>query len=76
MLSMSPIAEIGARGGHEKLLLTPREAAQALSVCEKRLWSLTNPRGPIRCVRLNRSVRYSPETLREFIASQQAEVRP
>lgn len=54
----------------EKLLLTPREAAETLSVCEKSLWSLTVPRGPIRCVRLGRSVRYSTEVLREFIAQQ------
>ncbi len=56
--------------GKERLLLTPREAAETLSVCEKSLWSLTQPRGPIRCVRLGRSVRYSLESLREFIAQQ------
>ena len=55
-----------------KLLLTPREAAQALSICEKSLWSLTAPRGPLPSVKLGRSVRYSLETLRQFI-SQQAE---
>lgn len=53
-----------------KLLLTPREAAETLSVCEKSLWSLTAPRGPIKCVRLGRSVRYSIEALREFVAQQ------
>jgi len=56
-----------------KLLLTPREAAETLSVCEKSLWSLTAPRGPIKCVRLGRSVRYSIEALREFI-NQQSQV--
>jgi predicted DNA-binding transcriptional regulator AlpA len=54
-----------------KLLLTPREAATALSVCEKTLWSLTAPRGDLPCVRLNRSVRYSVEALREWIADRQ-----
>lgn len=54
----------------EKLLLTPREAADTLSVCEKSLWSLTAPRGPIKSVRLGRSVRYSVAILREFIAQQ------
>ena len=54
----------------EKLLLTPDEAAQQLSVCPKSLWSLTAPRGPIKCVRLGRSVRYSVDALREFIAQQ------
>ena len=53
-----------------KLLLTPREAAETLSVCEKSLWSMTTPRGPIKCVRLGRSVRYSPDVLREFITQQ------
>ncbi len=54
----------------EKLLLTPREAAETLSVCEKSLWSLTAPRGPIKSVRLGRSVRYSVDALREFISQQ------
>ena len=61
-----------ATAAESKLLLTPREAAQTLSVCEKTLWSLTWPRGPIRCVRLGRSVRYSLDSFREFIAEQQA----
>ena len=58
------------RNDSKKLLLTPREAAETLSVCEKSLWSLTAPRGPIRCVKLGRSVRYSVDALREFIAQQ------
>ena len=66
MLSESPTAD----AGRDKLLITPREAAETLSVCEKTLWSLTAPRGPIRCVRLGRSVRYSVDALREFIAGQ------
>lgn len=56
--------------GNVRLLLTPREAAETLSVCEKSLWSLTAPRGPLKCVRLGRSVRYSLDALREFIAQQ------
>lgn len=56
--------------GNERLLLTPDEAARQLSICPKSLWSLTVPRGPIRCVRLGRSVRYSVDALREFIAQQ------
>lgn len=50
-----------------KLLLTVREAAAALSVCEKTLWSLTAPRGPLPAVRLGRSVRYDVTDLRAFI---------
>ena len=62
-----------ASAAETKLLLTPREAAEALSICEKSLWSVTWPRGPILCVRLGRSVRYSLDSLREFILQQQAE---
>ena len=58
------------RNDSTKLLLTLREAADSLSICEKSLWSLFAPRGPIKSVRLGRSVRYSPEVLREFIAQQ------
>jgi excisionase family DNA binding protein len=50
------------------LLLTPREAAKALAVCEKTLYTLTAPRGPLPCVRLGRAVRYSVVALRDFIA--------
>jgi excisionase family DNA binding protein len=53
-----------------KLLLTVREAAEALSVSERTLWALTAPRGPIRSVRLGRSVRYSADSLRDWIESQ------
>ncbi|MCX7418005.1 MAG: helix-turn-helix domain-containing protein [Planctomycetia bacterium] len=67
---MTLTAKPAEHGTPDKLLLTPREAAGTLSVSEKSLWSLTTPRGPIKCVRLGRSVRYSIETLREFIAQQ------
>jgi excisionase family DNA binding protein len=58
-----------------RLLLTVREAAQALSVSERTLWALTAPRGPIRSVRLGRSVRYSADSLRDWIASQRGGVQ-
>ena len=52
-----------------KLLLTPREAARALSVSERTLWSITVPRGDLPCVRLaGRTVRYDVEALRRFLA--------
>jgi excisionase family DNA binding protein len=54
-----------------KLLLTTREAAVILSISERTLWSLTWPRGPLRPVRLGRSVRYSAEALRAWVQSQQ-----
>jgi len=52
-----------------KLLWTPRESAAALGLCEKTLWSLTDPRGPIRCVRIGRAVRYAPADLSEWVES-------
>lgn len=52
----------------EPLLLTPRQAAQALAISERTLWTLTAPRGPLQSVLVGRSVRYSVEHLREWIA--------
>jgi excisionase family DNA binding protein len=54
-----------------KLLLTPREAADALSVCEKTLWSMTAPRGDLRPTKIGRAVRYSVAELERWIAEQQ-----
>lgn len=50
------------------LLLSAREAAKALSVCEKTLWTLTQ-RGDIPVVRIGRAVRYDPRDLRAWIES-------
>ena len=50
-----------------KLLLTAREAAEALSVCEKTIWSITEPRGDLPCVRIGRRVLYSVEDLQRWI---------
>ncbi len=49
-----------------KLLLTPREAARTLSICEKTLWSLTK-RGELSAVRIGRAVRYDVTDLQAFI---------
>ena len=55
---------------HEKRLLIPvRDAAGFLSVCEKTLWSITEPRGDLPCVRIGRAVRYDPADLRAWIES-------
>lgn len=51
----------------QKLLLSVREAAAALSVCEKSLWSMTEPRGNLACVRIGRRVLYSVDDLRHWI---------
>ncbi len=52
----------------EPILLRPREAAVALAISERLLWSKTNI-GEIPCVRVGRSVRYDPADLRAWIAS-------
>lgn len=47
-----------------KLLLTAAQAAEALELSQRTLYSLTRPRGPIPCVRLgSRLIRYCPEAL-------------
>jgi hypothetical protein len=53
------------------LLLTARDAARALAVSEKTLWSLTTPRGPIPALRVGeRSLRYSVSALAKWIDAQ------
>jgi len=49
-----------------RLLVSPREAAKALAVCEKTLWNLTK-RGEIPCLRIGRSVRYSLPALEAWV---------
>ena len=51
------------------LLLKPREAAKVLSISERKLWSLTQPRGPIPAVRHNRWVAYHLVDLESWIES-------
>lgn len=50
-----------------QLLLTAKCAAKALSISERKLWSLTNC-GDVPSVRIGRSVRYDPLDLREWIS--------
>ncbi len=54
----------------EKLLLSAREAATALSISERTLFSRTAPRGSIPAVRLGNRVLYPVDRLREWIATQ------
>lgn len=35
----------------QPLALRPREAARVLGICQRTLWALTAPRGPIPCVK-------------------------
>ena len=53
------------------LLLTAREAAKALAISEKTLWTLTTPRGSIPAIRVGeRSLRYSVAALEKWIDAQ------
>ena len=51
------------------LLLTPNEAAKMLSISARTLWDLKTT-GKIRCVRINRLVRYDPQDLIAYIEKQ------
>ncbi len=55
----------------EQPLLRPRDAARALAISPRLLWSLTN-RGEIPVVRIGRAVRYDPHDLRRWIDEQKA----
>lgn len=53
----------------EPLLVTVEQAAAALAVSPRTLWTLTNETGEIPCVRIGRSVRYDPVDLKAWIAA-------
>ena len=55
-----------------KLLLHPQEAAQALAISPRTLWTLTQ-RGEIACVRIGRSVRYSQADIKAYIQQNRRE---
>ena len=57
----------------DKLLLSAREAAGALGICEKSLWNQTVPRGPIPSVKIGSRVLYSPADLQKWIDLQKTE---
>ena len=58
------------------MLLTVRQAAEALQISERKLWSMTAS-GEITRVRIGRSVRYDPTDLRAWIERQKTgEPRP
>lgn len=53
----------------QKLLVCPREAAHLLDISERKLWSMTSPRGPIPARKLGRLTKYALADLEAFIAS-------
>lgn len=52
-------------------LLTPKEAASALGISPRKLWSLTAG-GDVPCVRIGRSVRYDAADLADFVETLKA----
>ena len=54
----------------DRLLLTPLQAAEAMAISLRSLWSLTKA-GEIPHLRLGRSVRYRVESLRDYLAAQE-----
>ena len=53
-------------------LLTAQEASKYLRVCERTVYNLSAPRGPLACVRIGRRVLYSPADLAAFIEASRA----
>lgn len=54
--------------------LRPRDAARALGISPRKLWSLTVPRGPIKCVRLGSrgsAILYRPADLDAWLLTMQ-----
>jgi excisionase family DNA binding protein len=68
-LQLQPVGLPDQTGTVPRLLLTQREAAQALAVSERTLWQLTHD-GAIPAVRIGRAVRYRLEDLRAWVAQQ------
>ncbi len=58
----------------DQLLLTPRQAAQALQVSERKLWSM-KASGEIPYLILGRSVRYPAANLQQWIEERMKEER-
>lgn len=51
------------------LLLTARDAAAVLAISPRTLWAMTAS-GELPCVRIGRSVRYTPRDLADYIERQ------
>lgn len=58
-----------------KLLVTSREAARLLSICERSLWSLSQS-GALKAVRIGRSVRYAVADIEDYIERSRQSVQP
>ena len=69
---MDFITNTGGESTTPRLLLNAAETADSLGISRRKLWALTNC-GEIRCIRIGRSVRYSVDDLRDWIAAQKTE---
>jgi excisionase family DNA binding protein len=58
-----------------RLLLSPREAAAALGVSERTLWSLTKA-GEVPSLKIGRLTKYRPEALAAWLAAKETGGRP
>lgn len=56
------------------LLLNANQAAEALAISPRKLWSMTSS-GEVPCLRIGRSVRYSVDELRRWIDDQKGGAR-
>jgi hypothetical protein len=56
----------------EPIALRPKDAARALGIGQRKLWDLTYPRGPIRCVRAGTCCLYPVTALRAWLDEQAA----
>ena len=61
----------GSPAPQEPLLVSAAAAAELLGVSSRTLWSLTHT-GDMPFVRMGRRIMYSPESLRSWIAAQEA----
>ena len=57
----------------ERLLLNSRQAAEALGVSERTLWSLAFTQKALPHVRIGRSIRYTTKDLETFINNHREE---
>ncbi len=51
----------------QRRLLTVPQVAEMLGVCQRTLFSLTAPRGPLPAVRIGRRVLYDPNDVQLFV---------
>lgn len=54
-----------------KILVGIREASELVQVSERKLWSMSSPRGPVPVVRVGKLLRYNVESLRAWAAQQE-----